>query len=403
MANFDVIVVGASVAGSTTAALLAQQGFHVLLVEKATFPREKVCGEGLMPAGADILQQLGILSELQGEGAQAFSGISFHLPRERCLALDFREVSKTAQGWVVPRLILDTRLARFAAQQPRVQLRQGFRVLSAGTGAKQVEVTGLYQGTLQTHTARLLIGADGIRSRFHNGFLIRRQKRRARRFALRTLYDQLEDTQGVVEVHCCEAGEAYVAPMGNGSARITLLLFGSVHHWRGAELSDLYFEQLSLFPRLFERVKNPHPQGPVESTGPVSLQVSHCHGQRLLLVGDAAGAVDPVTGQGMTVALKDAQLACRVVKERLGEDRLCEQDLSEYTRLRDSYFLPCFTLAQMLLAAVQHPFLGGQTIRALSRHPALRRKVLTMAIQLTLLLGACSSREVVDLLLKPFH
>ncbi len=379
MANYDVIVVGAGVAGSMTAALLAQQGFDVLLVERATFPREKICGEGLMPAGADILDKLGILSELQGEGGQAFFGIHFHFPRNRCLTLDFREVSNTARGWVLPRLILDARLARFAAQQPRVQLREGFRVLSARTGAKQVEVTGLYQGQKHTHTARLLIGADGIRSRFHNGFGIHRRKRRTRRFALRTLYDQLEGTQGVVEVHCCKAGEAYVAPMGNGSARITLLLYGSVRHSRGTQLPDLYFENLTLFPGLFERLRTPYPHRTVESTGAVSLEVSRSHGQRLLLVGDAAGAVDPVTGQGMTLALKDAELACQVVKERLGEDRLCEQDLCEYTQLRESYFRPSFKLAQLLLAAVQHPFLARQTIKALSRNSALRRKVLTMA------------------------
>ncbi|MEE8462054.1 MAG: NAD(P)/FAD-dependent oxidoreductase [Acidobacteriota bacterium] len=378
MANFDGIVVGAGVAGSTTAALLSRQGFRVLLVEKASFPREKICGEGLMPAGARILDELGILSELRAQGAQAFSGIHFHLPRDRCLELNFGEVSPTAQGWVVPRMILDESLARFAERQPGVQLCEAFRVLSAQTGPSQVEVTGLYQGQLQTHKARLLIGADGIRSRFHNGFGIDRRKRRTRRFALRTSYDQLQGT-GMVEVHCCEAGEAYVAPMGNGSARITLLLFGTPHSPRGAALSDLYFEKLGLFPRLMKRLKSPYPQGPVQSTGAVSLEVSRCHGHRLLLVGDAAGAVDPVTGQGMTVALKDAQLACRFLKERLHEDRLSEQDLGEYTRARNDYFRPAFQLAQMLLWAVQYPFLTRQTLKALSRNRTLRQAVLRMA------------------------
>ena len=381
MANFDGIVVGAGVAGSTTAALLARQGFRVLLVEKATFPREKICGEGLMPSGASILDELGILSELRAQGAQAFSGIHFHLPRNRCIELNFAEVSQTAQGWVVPRMVLDTQLARFAAQQPGVQLCEAFRVLSAQTGERQVEVTGLHQGQLQTHRTRLLIGADGIRSRFHKGFGIHRRKRRTRRFALRTFYDRLQGT-GVVEVHCSEAGEAYVAPMDNGSARITLLLFGSVHRPRGAPLSDLYFEKLSLFPRLMERLKSPYPKGLVESTGAVSLEVSRCHGRRLLLVGDAAGAVDPVTGQGITVALKDAQLAGRILKERLQEDRLSEQDLCEYTRLRNGYFRPAVQLAQMLLCVVQHPFLARQTLKALSRNHALRQKVLTLATTL---------------------
>jgi len=381
MANFDGIVVGAGVAGSTTAALLARQGFRVLLVEKATFPREKICGEGLMPAGASILDELGILSELRAQGAQAFSGIHFYLPRDRCLELNFGEVSRTAQGWVVPRMILDESLAQFAARQPGVQLCEAFRVLSAQAGERQVEVTGLHQGQLQTHRARVLIGADGIRSRFHNGFGIHRQKRRNRRFALRTSYDGLQGT-GVVEVHCCEAGEAYVAPMVNGSARITLLLFGTAHRLRGASLPDLYFEKLSLFPRLMERLKSPYPQGPVQSTGAVSLEVSRCHGQRLLLVGDAAGAVDPVTGQGMTVALKDARLACRILKEQLQKDRLNEQDLSEYTRARNGYFRPSFHLAQMLLGAAQHPFLTRQSLKALSRNHALRQKILTLATSL---------------------
>jgi 2-polyprenyl-6-methoxyphenol hydroxylase-like FAD-dependent oxidoreductase len=275
-------------------------------------------------------------------------------------------------------MILDESLARFAAQQAGVRLCEGYRVLSAQTGLKQVEVTGLYQGQLHTHRARLLIGADGIRSRFHNGFGIDRRKRPTRRFALRASYDQLQET-GMVEVHCCEAGEAYVAPMGNGSARITLLLFGSAQRSRGTPLSDLYFEKLSLFPLLMERLKSPYPQGLVQSTGAVSLEVSRCHGERLLLVGDAAGAVDPVTGQGMTVALKDAQLACRILKERLHEDRLSEQDLCEYTRARNGYFRPAFQLAQMLLWAVQYPFLTRQTLKALSRNRTLRQAVLRMA------------------------
>lgn len=333
-----------------------------------------------MPAGTDILHKLGILSLLRTQGAQAFSGIRFHLPHDRCLELNFGEISPVARGWVVPRMVLDEDLARFAGQQPGLQLREGFRVLSAHTGRKQVEVTGLYQGRLQTHRARLLIGADGIRSRFHNGFGIYRCKRRARRFALRTSYDQLQDNGGLVEVHCCKAGEAYVAPLDKGAARITLLLFGSAQRKRGAALSDLYFEKLSLFPRLLQRLKSPYPTGPVQSTGAISLEVSRCHGQRLLLVGDAAGAVDPVTGQGMTVALKDARLACQVLSERLAEDTLSEPDLCEYTRARKSYFRPSFQLAQMLLCAVRYPFLGRQTVRVLSRSPILRQKILRMAV-----------------------
>jgi 2-polyprenyl-6-methoxyphenol hydroxylase-like FAD-dependent oxidoreductase len=92
-----------------------------------------------------------------------------------------------------------------------------------------------------------------------------------------------------------------------------------------------------------------------------------------------AWAVDPVTGQVMTVALKDAQLACRILKKRLHEDRLSEQNLCECTRARNDYFRPAFQLAQMLLWAVQYPFLTRQTLKALSRNRTLRQAVLRMA------------------------
>jgi hypothetical protein len=81
----------------------------------------------------------------------------------------------------------------------------------------------------------------------------------------------------------------------------------------------------------------------------------------------------------MTVALKDAQLACQVLRKRLAEDTLGEPDLCEYTRERKHYFRPSFQLAQMLLCAVRHPFLGRQTLKALSYSPILRQKILRLA------------------------
>ncbi|MDA2934024.1 FAD-dependent monooxygenase [Acidobacteria bacterium AH-259-D05] len=381
MASFDVIVVGAGIAGSMTAALLGQQGFHVLLLERAVFPRPKICGEGLMPAGAKIFERLGILGELAHAGGKSFSGIRFHLPGDLSLELDFNEISQGTLGWVLPRISLDARLATFAAQQPGVQLCQAFQVQSACGDARQVQVTGLHQGMPQTHRAKLLIGADGIRSRFHDGFGIHRRKKQSFRFALRTLYDNLQGAHDMVEVHCCQTGEAYVAPMADGSARITLLLFGPVNRCRKVELPDYYFQNLQCFPRLIERLKAPCPQRAVESTGPVSLQVSRCHAQRLLLVGDAAGAVDPITGQGMTVALKDAETVSAFLQRQLREDRLSEKDLSEYTTRRQSYFTPAFQLAHMVLFMVQHPFIARRAIRALSRNQALRKKVVAMASQ----------------------
>ena len=378
MANVDVIVVGAGVAGSMTAALLGKQGFQVLLLEQATFPRPKICGEGLMPAGAEILRRYGLLNDLKRLGAQPFFGIGFHLPQGLYLELDFEEVKPGARGWVVPRISLDEQLASFAAAQPGVSLCQGFQVRSTETSQDQVQVTGRHEGKLLTHTGRLLIGADGSRSRFHGNSGIHRRPQRSPRFGLGCLYADLEAAGDRVEVHCSQAGEAYVAPLGEGAARITLLLSGRVKR-QGPQLSDYYFENLKHFPQLVTRLKNPYPQQTVRSTPRVSLEVSRCHARRLLLVGDAAGAVDPVTGQGMTLALKDAETAAGFLGPCLSEDRLSEKDLSAYDPLRHRYFSGAVELAELVLFMVQRPWATRHAIRTLDRNPALREKTIRAA------------------------
>ena len=114
----------------------------------------------------------------------------------------------------------------------------------------------------------------------------------------------------------------------------------------------------------------------------MSLQVSRCHASRLILVGDAAGAVDPVTGQGMTIALKDAQLACRVLEHRLPSGQLSSQDLAPYSTQREAYFGPSFKIAQLILSIVKHPFLAHRASLALSRNSAVRTKVVRMAVEI---------------------
>ena len=381
MTRHDVIVVGAGIAGSTSAALLGRQGLSVLLLDRALFPREKICGEGLMPAGAAILQELGVLQELSRQGARPFQGIHFCLPGENRVALNFQEVSETASGWITPRVTLDSCLVRLAERQPGVTFRQGFAVQSIKIRPQGVEVEGLCEGIRHTYRAKALVGADGIHSRFHRGFGIRRHSQSFQRFALSAQYSHFKGPRDIVEVHCCRAGEAYVAPLGAGRARITLLLFKAACSASHPRLADFYFEHLKLFPELMRQVKNPYPKGPIGSTSPVSLQLSHCHASRLILVGDAAGAVDPVTGQGMTIALKDAQLACRVLERQLPSGQLSSQDLAPYSTQRKAYFLPSFKLAQLILAMVKHPFLGRRASLALARNPAVRTKVVRMAVE----------------------
>ena len=387
MTDFDAIIVGASVAGASTAAWLGKSGYHVLLLEKAIFPRVKVCGEGLMPAGVRILDRLGVLPQLQQQGTQLFSGIQFYSTEGQALELDFNQVSATTRGVIIPRVKLDSLLAKHAGKLSGVVLREAFRVSSAKIGPGRVEVEGHGSNQPYRYSARLLIAADGIRSKFHRQFKIHRRPPRFRRFALRTYYPYLRDCRPVVEVHSSPVGEAYVAPLGGNQVLLTLLLSTSPRIQ--TSLFDLYFESLKHFPQLRQRLRDPTPRKRIEATGPLASRLSRCHGDRLLFVGDAGGAVDPVTGQGITLALKDAELAAEVLEYRLGADQLSEKDLRVYTEQRNRYFLSSYELAESLLSTFRHPFLARRVLRSLSSNRSLARKALEAAADLRPTFSLC--------------
>ena len=378
MDNFDVIVAGAGVAGSSTAALLGQSGFRVLLLEKAQFPRRKVCGEGLMPAGAELLDKMGLGSSFSLDRFRPFSAIRLYLPCGQLLELNFREIKAGARGLITPRNLLDSQMAEFASNQQGVDLCEGFQLQSTHIDGDGVRITAKRGGWHHTFKSRVLVGADGIRSRLHGRLGVQRLRRGPLRFALRALCEGHSQSEEAVEVHCCPGGEAYVAPLGKGQARITLLLYGPATSSSPSGLSDLYLHQLRRFPALVKRLSASRPQE-VESTSPVGLRLNRCHGQRLLLVGDAGGALDPVTGQGMTVALKDAALASRILKEHLLTDELGESQLAEYTKRRESYFLPSHQLAYFLLKALRYPFLARRGLLMLSRNQKLRHRLICLA------------------------
>lgn len=380
MGGYDVIVVGASVGGASTAALLGTRGFRVLLLDKALFPRSKVCGEGLMPAGVKMLESFGLAVQARLRGGRPFSGIRFHLPSGRNFEFDFSEGGVAQQGLAISRESLDSLLLSHAESQPGVEVREGFTVRGFRWVAGGVEVLGTEGRRPETHRARAVVAGDGIRSRFHRPAGISRHAPTARRFALRALFENLQQGDGLVDVFCSRRSEAYVAPMPDGAARVTLLLEREVQS-RGLKASQLYENALRQFPALRRRMTDARRIGPIEATSPVAQRLSRSHGRRLLLVGDAGGAVDPVTGQGMTVALRDAALAAELLAASLFSNDLSESRLAEYTSRRNGYFQPSYQLAQRLLFVLRRPLIAEQVRRAIRRNRGLRRRLVALATE----------------------
>ena len=375
---YDVAIVGAGISGSVCAALLARSSFKVALIDKARFPRSKICGEGLMPAGRRLLETLGLTEKLQQAGAKSFSALRFHLPNERILELDFSKQNSKQLGCVLSRESLDHLLLRFATSHKEVNFREGFKVVKSQIGSQGVELILQTRERCERLKARVLVAADGIKSRFRSVGGIGRLSSGRRRFALRRLYDNYRNSGQTVDVYCAKGVEAYVAPLSPTQARITLLSYRNTFTLSKG-VDALYEDLLEHFPAILDRLGKGSQCSAAEATSPVSARFTRCHANRLVLVGDAAGAVDPVTGQGMTIALRDAHLAADILGRALEKNLLTSEHLSVFTKEREDYFLSSYQLGQNLLRVLRFPWLARRVSLALTRSNQLSNKLIALA------------------------
>ncbi|MGC5012137.1 NAD(P)/FAD-dependent oxidoreductase [Streptosporangium sp. DT93] len=271
----DVLIAGGGPAGLATAIHAARAGMEAVVVEPRPVPVDKACGEGLMPSGTAALRELGVPVE-----GRPLRGIRY-LDRRHEVEAEFRE----GPGLGVRRTSLHAALAG-RARELGVRVVPG-RVDDVRQSDDRVEAAGL--------RARWLVAADGLHSPLRARLGLELPCRGPRRYGLRRHYAVAPWTD-FVEVHWAADGEAYVTPVGENLVGVAVLS----SRRRG------YPEHLADFPALLERLGVP--ATPVRGAGPLRQRVRHRVAGRVLLVGDAAGYVDALTGEGVSLALTSARL-----------------------------------------------------------------------------------------------
>lgn len=342
MVTYDAVVVGGGPAGSTVARELARRGLHVALLEKEKHPRPKACGEGLLPHGVAALEEMGL--EFPGVRVK---GLRYVSPGGVTAEADF----PSGTGMVVRREKFDAYLFDAASRTPNVE----------------AFVSTPYEPS--RWKARWVIGADGLHSQFHRRPEFPASPPAVRRVGLSTHLKGLEIDRDRVEVILHDSGEVYLAP-SEGDEALVACLYRQEDLPPGATNEDRVMQTLLSLDVLRGRCRGLAFTTPVLGAGPLGLRVGAVATDDTLLVGDAAGAPDPVTGEGMSLGILSARAAAEaIVSGRPGE----------YEKARRRLASGSEWLGRWILRASKYPAIADRVVRSLVEHPELFTKLLEIA------------------------
>lgn len=317
----DVVVVGAGPSGSVAALTLARAGARVLLVEKSGLPREKACGDALVPRAVSKLRRLGVPLE----DAHAIEGIRVRSAEDWSLAAELYYPDDA--GAMLPRSILDERLALLAASSGAVLLtKTEASELLVDRGVVRGVRLRTRGGAPDTVRAPVTILAGGAASALTRQAPVRPKQSQEAGFAIRSYLEGVRwDGPGTFEVYFPieidgrpVAGYGWVFPLGSDGANIGVGHF-SLDPQR-AQLRTLHSAFVNQVRQRDPRFASARPAGPLLGglvrTGGLGPSA---YGPGVLLVGDAAGLVNPFTAEGISTALESGELAARACLDHLAD------------------------------------------------------------------------------------
>lgn len=394
----DVIVVGAGPAGSTTAYHLAQSGLDVLLLEKTTFPREKVCGDGFTPRAVKQILAMGIDPApddgwIRNQGLRIIGGgMRLELPWPDL-------ASYPDYGLVRTREDFDEILAR-QAQKAGARLHERTAVTGplldalgriVGVSARTTDADG-GGGDEVEFRAPLVVAADGNSTRLSLAMGLRKRDDRPMGVAVRTYYtsprhddDWLESWLELWDGDRLLPGYGWIFGVGDGTVNAGLGILNSSTAFGQVDYRDLLRRWLDTTPEEWGLREENRTQPIRGAALPMGFNRTPHYTRGLVLVGDAGGMVNPFNGEGIAYAMESGSMAAETIIQALGRPTADsrERALEGYPlALKDAYG-GYYTLGRVFVKLIGNPNVMKLATRHGLPHPTLMRFTLKLLANLT--------------------
>lgn len=372
--NYDVIIVGGGPAGSVMAWSLARNGINVLLLERARFPREKVCGDFIEPRGLRILERLGCLQALEQASPLPITHVAMFL-QSKCAyrgSIPFYGHARDLppHGYIIPRDILDDNIMRCAIDAGAT-VKQESAVKSVLSAKNGVAVTVQHGSTQQSYHAHLVVGADGVNSIVARSAGLLEHDPRYIAVSQRGYVKGLKGMAGEAAFFFDQSlfpGYGWMFPMSGGTANIGVGILSETrdrHHINVPQLFESFVDKLRDSHSDYANLSlSKRPTGGIVKTyggaGPNYFDGG-------ILIGDAGCFVDPMTGEGISPAMESALIGSEVIIKSLKQEQYDARFLSSYEKAFRAYFDPAWNYVDLCAALMRNKSFGDPWLKAVAR------------------------------------
>jgi len=371
----DVVIVGAGPGGSAAAYYLARQGLDVLLLDKSDFPRDKTCGDGLTPRALYVLEDMGVLEEVAGF-AWRINGLELHAARGEVMRAPIPEKDGYPNHLLIaPRLRLDDTIRR-RALAAGASFHGSVRVTGVERENGHVVVRGIQGGKSRAYPGRVVILAVGANLRLLQRLgLLKRTPRMI--LAARAYYEGMNGLTDRVQAHFENVplpGYGWVFPLSETSANVGVGFWQSRVPWRKLPASGgVAMNDFLCNGKLRAMMNGAEAVGPVKGF-PLRIDFASAptYSDGVLLVGEAAGLVSPLTGEGIDFALESGKMAAEFLLGAFQRGDLSTRVLAGYDKLLRDRFQRLFLFLGYIRSLYLNPLLMDRAIKAAERFDDLK-------------------------------
>lgn len=365
----QVAILGAGPGGATTSIFLSKAGIKHIILDKAIFPRDKICGDALSGKTVMVLNNISddIVSELYNTKEEYLDvwGVSFIAPNGKAINIPLRkdpEKEFTAPGFVVKRFDFDNYLYE-KIDRNFATVKAGCEVTNVKDLGDKIEITYSENGLNHTFTSELVIGAEGDRSLVAKYLAKHKMDPHYYSAGLRAYYKNVTDMhpQNFIELHYIKEvlpGYLWIFPMANNLVNVGIGCLSSKIRSKKLRIREMMLNALENNPDLKDRFSKAQLVDDIKGWGlPLGSVKRNLSGDRFLLVGDAGSLIDPFTGEGIGNAMVSAQFAARIAADASKENNFSGSFLKKYDEMVYNKLYNELKLSYRLQRLVNRPWL----------------------------------------------